>query len=57
MNKLVTVRVEIHVTISVEQPVMRSGESQVADFILPALEELQAATADVKAVTYTFTEL
>ena len=55
--KMVMVRVEIYVSVEVEEPVMRSGESQVADFILPALDELKEATADVKHIAYQFTEL
>lgn len=56
MERLVKVHMEIDVTISVPEPVMRSGETQVADFILPALDELKEATEDVKDVTYSFTE-
>lgn len=56
MSRLVTVCVAIAVTISVEEPVMCSGESQVADFILPALDELKEASADVKLITYAFVE-
>lgn len=57
MEVLMRVTMVIEVTISVEQPVQRSGETQVADFVLPALEDLKEATGDVKAVSYTFTEV
>ena len=57
MERLVRVRVEIDVTIAVENPVMRSAESQVADFILPALRNLKEATMDVKDYTVSMKEL
>ena len=56
MDRLVTVRVEIEVVVAVQDPVMRSAETQVADFVLPALKDLEEATMDVKSVTYKFTE-
>lgn len=56
MTKTMKVRMEIEVTILVETPVLRSGESQVADFVLPALQELQEVSADVQDITYSFTE-
>lgn len=51
------VRVEVFVAVEVPEPVMRSGETQVADFVLPALADLQEATTDVLAVWASFEEL
>lgn len=54
---LVKMRVEILVTIEMEENSMRSAETQIADFVLPALDQLQEETEDVREVSYTFTEL
>ena len=56
MYKTMKVRMWIEVVIRVDQPVMRSGESQVADFVLPALEDLKESSLDVKDVQYVFDE-
>ena len=50
------VRLEIEATFTVELPIGRSAETQLADFVLPALEELKGATMDVAEIVYKFTE-
>lgn len=54
--RLAKVRMFIEATINVEQPVERSAETQLADFVVPALDDLKEANPEVREITYAFCE-